>query len=112
MRLLASQRNQAFVHLCVWLMLGVSVASAADANGPVLTIASVSELKIDESVGQAMLGSIIIRAPGLLSLSVEDADHDLLGIRIKERYVLPSGVESSFEESYAVFANSVRMIDF
>lgn len=105
MKRLARGTRKTCVCLYVLLALGVSVVSANDPNGPVLTKARLQKGEMDESIGQVRLGATIIRAPGLLSLSVEGQDRDLLGIRIKERYMLPNGVESSFEESYPVFAH-------
>ncbi len=100
-----------FMYLSVLLFLEGSIAWAGDPNGLILTSASISELEIEESIGQARLGATIIRAPGILSLSVEGEGQDLLGIRVRERYVLPNGVESIFEESYPVFAHGVRRMD-
>ncbi len=40
---------------------------------------------------------------GRLHLTVVDEDKDLLGLRIKEKYRLPNGVESSMEEDYPLY---------
>ncbi len=101
----AGGTRKMFAGLCVLLTVGISIVLANDPNGPVLTKAWLEKPEIDEAIGHARLGGAIFRASGLLSLSVTDADRDLLGIRIKERYVLPNGATSSFEESYHVFAH-------
>jgi hypothetical protein len=44
------------------------------------------------------------RARGELLLVGLDEDKDLLGLRIREKYILPNGVESFLEEDYPVYA--------
>ncbi len=70
---------------------------------PILLDAWLTKGTLDESTGQMRYDWMFDpsgTAPAALYLMVVDEDDDLLGIRIREKYVLPNGVESSFEETY------------
>jgi len=78
---------------------------------PILVEASLQRGKLDEYTGRmtyGLMGKVSSRAPAALNLVVVDEDRDLLGVRIKERYVLPNGVESSFEETYPAYIDGVQ----
>lgn len=70
---------------------------------PILLDAWLTKGTLDEATGKMTYDLMFDpsgTAPAALYLMVVDEDDDLLGIRIREKYVLPNGVESSFEETY------------
>jgi len=70
---------------------------------PILLEAWMTRGKLDEETGKMTYDSPFDgsgTAPAALYLLVVDEDDDLLGIHVREKYTLPSGVESSFEETY------------
>jgi hypothetical protein len=70
---------------------------------PILLEAWMTRGKLDEETGKMTYDSPLDgsgTAPTALYLLVVDEDDDLLGIHVREKHVLPSGVESSFEETY------------
>lgn len=74
---------------------------------PILVDAWLQRGKLDEYTGRMVHGFFnevaLGTADAALNVCVVDEDRDLLGVRIRERYVLPSGVESSYEETYPAF---------
>ncbi len=72
---------------------------------PVLIEAWLERGMLDEYTGRMTYGldGPSGTAPGALSVLAVDEDRDLCGVRIRERYVLPNGVESSFGETYPAY---------
>ena len=82
---------------------------------PILLEAWLQEGRRDEYSGRMMyglMGKVSAEAPAVLNLFVVDEDRDLLGVRIREKYVLPNGIESSYEEIYPAYVGGVDKIAF
>ena len=82
---------------------------------PILLEAWLQEGRRDEYSGRMMyglMGEVSAEAPAVLNLFVVDEDRDLLGVRIREKYVLPNGIESSYEEIYPAYVGGVDKIAF